>query len=179
MTPSQKRIGLVLLNTGNGKGKTTAALGLALRAWGRDMRVAILQFLKSEDADYGEQRAAPHLGIPIIPTGDGCTWNSKDLQESKRKAQQGWKRAQALIQSDEYDLLILDEFTFPLHFGWLDVDEVVAWLRAHKPPDLHLVITGRHAPAALIEYADLVTEMNEIKHPLKDQGITAQEGIEF
>lgn len=175
---SPKKKGLLIVNTGNGKGKTTAALGMLLRAWGRGLRVGMLQFLKSGTADYGEYYAAQKIGIEILPLGDGCTWNSKDMEATIALALSAWQEAQKRIVSNEYDLLVLDEFTFPLHYGWLDVKDVLAWLHEHKPPDLHLVITGRHAPAALIEYADLVTEMTEFKHPYKT-GVQAQAGIEF
>ncbi len=175
---SQKK-GLVIVNTGNGKGKTTAALGVLFRAWGRGMKVGVIQFLKNSTARYGEIKAARKLGVDWLTTGDGWTWTSRDLDESAAMARHGWELAQKRIADGGYDILILDEFTYPLHFGWLDVDEVVAWLRAHKPPMLHLIITGRYAPQALIAYADLVTEMREVKHPYRDQGITAQPGIEF
>jgi cob(I)alamin adenosyltransferase len=177
---SAKKKGLVIVNTGKGKGKTTAALGMLLRAWGRDMKVGVIQFIKNENARYGEIKASQRMGnIDWISTGDGFTWTSKDMDETEAKARHGWQLAQARIASAQYDLLILDEFTYPLHYGWLDVDEVITWLRANKPPMLHLVITGRYAPEALIEYADLVTEMRQIKHPYKEQGIRAQAGIEY
>ena len=115
----------------------------------------------------------------MIPLGDGFTWTSRDLDESAARAIHGWQRAQERIVNGNYDVLVLDEFTYPLHFGWLDVNQVVAWLRANKPPMLHLIITGRYAPKALIEYADLVTEMKLVKHPFEEQGILAQPGIEF
>jgi cob(I)alamin adenosyltransferase len=174
-----ERKGLILVNTGNGKGKTTAAIGLLLRAWGRDMHVGGIQFLKSEDADYGEQRAFERIGIELAPMGDGCTWLSKDLEQTAARAVHAWNVAKQKIVSGAYDVFLLDEFTFPLHFGWLDVHEVVTWLRHHRPPSLHLVITGRHAPPELVAMADLVTEMSVVKHPYTDQGILAQRGIEF
>ncbi|HID33202.1 MAG TPA: cob(I)yrinic acid a,c-diamide adenosyltransferase [Anaerolineae bacterium] len=176
---ASKKKGLVIVNTGNGKGKTTAALGVLLRAWGRGMKVGVIQFLKSSTARYGEIKAARMLDIDWVITGDGWTWTSRDLDVSAALARHGWELAQKRIAEGGYDVLILDEFTYPLHFGWLDTDEVIAWLRDHKPPMLHLIITGRYAPQALIDYADLVTEMQEIKHPYRDQGITAQPGIEF
>ena len=170
--------GLVIVNTGNGKGKTTAALGLLLRAWGRDLRVCVIQFIKAETGGWGEIKAARKLGIEWHKTGDGFTWLSKDMDETIARALYGWQIAQEKIASGEYDLIVLDEFTYPLHFGWLDTNSVITWLQTHRPADLHLVITGRDAPAELIEYADLVTEMNVIKHPY-EQGIPAQPGIEF
>ncbi len=171
--------GLVIVNTGEGKGKTTAALGLMTRAWGRNMRVGVMQFLKNENARFGEIRAAEKMNIEIIPTGDGWTWTSKDMDETIVRARAGWETAKQRIASGEYDVFIMDEFTYPLHYGWLNVDEVIAWLRENKPEMLHVVITGRYAPSPLIAYADLVTEMREVKHPLKEQGIRAQAGIEF
>jgi cob(I)alamin adenosyltransferase len=171
--------GLVIVNTGNGKGKTTAALGILLRAWGRDMRLGGIQFFKHENANYGELRALARMGIELTPMGDGFTWTSRDLDETQAKALHGWEVAKTKIASGNYDIFLLDEFTYVLHFGWLDPATVIAWLQAHKPPMLHLIITGRDAPQALIAYADLVTEMREIKHPFRDQGIKAQKGIEF
>lgn len=177
---AKKKKGLVIVNTGNGKGKTTAALGVMTRAWGRKMRVGVIQFLKNENARFGEIKAAERMGdIDWISTGDGWTWTSQDMDETEAKARQAWEVAQARITSGEYDLLIMDEFTYTMDFGWLDADEVVGWLKANKPEMLHLIITGRNAPAALVEYADLVTEMREIKHPFKEQGIRAQAGIEY
>ncbi len=172
------RQGLVIVNTGDGKGKTTAALGLLLRAWGRGMRICVVQFLKAETGQWGEIKAAQKMGIEWHKTGDGFTWTSKDIDETVAHALHGWELARQKITSRGYDLLLLDEFTYPLHFGWLDTAAVIDWLRAHKPPDLHLVITGRNAPPELVEYADLVTEMNVIKHPY-EQGVPAQPGIEF
>ncbi|NOZ49333.1 MAG: cob(I)yrinic acid a,c-diamide adenosyltransferase [Chloroflexi bacterium] len=179
MTTKRKKKGLVIVNTGEGKGKTTAALGVLFRAWGRDMRVCMLQFLKHETASFGENKAARKLGIEIIPTGDGFTWTSRDMDETVARVQHGWEIAQEKITQGDCDIIILDEFTYPLHFGWLDTEDVIAWLRQHKPPMLHLIITGRYAPAALIAYADLATEMRLIKHPFEEQGIRAQAGIEF
>ncbi len=172
--------GLVIVHTGNGKGKTTAALGMLLRAWGRGMKVGVIQFIKNENARYGEIKAAERMGqIDWITTGDGFTWTSKDMDETEAKARHGWQLAQERITGNQYDLLLLDEFTYTLHYGWLETEAVITWLKANKPPRLHLVITGRYAPEALIEYADLVTEMREIKHPYKEQGIRAQAGIEY
>ena len=170
--------GLVLVNTGNGKGKTTAALGVILRAWGRGFRICMIQFIKSSTASTGEVKAAKKLGIEWHKTGDGFTWLSKDMDETTALALHGWELAQEKIASGEYDLVVLDEFTYTMDFGWLDTREVLDWLRANKPPELHLIITGRNAPQELMDYADLVTEMGLIKHP-HDEGIKAQPGIEF
>ena len=175
---SQKK-GLVIVNTGDGKGKTTAALGIVMRAWGRGMKVGVIQFLKNETARYGEIKAAEKMGIDWMATGDGWTWKSRDIDESASKARHGWELAQERILNGGYDVLLLDEFTYTIYFDWLDEAEIIQWLKANKPPMLHLIITGRYASKALIEYADLVTEMCEIKHPYAEQGITAQAGIEF
>ena len=172
------RKGLVIVNTGEGKGKSTAAFGTLLRAWGRDFRLCVIQFIKAETGKWGEIKAASKLGIEWHSTGDGFTWTSKDLDASTQRAVEGWKLAQEKIRSGQYDLILLDEFTYPLHFGWLDTDKVVEWLKANKPADLHLIITGRDAPPALVQYADLVTEMLAIKHPF-EEGLKAQAGIEF
>jgi cob(I)alamin adenosyltransferase len=170
--------GLVIVYTGNGKGKTTAALGTLLRAWGRGLRVGVVQFIKSETGNWGEVRAARQLKIEWHAMGDGFTWRSKDLDKSAEKVRQAWALAQEYVVSRAFDLLILDEMMYAFRFGWLDVKQVIAWLREHKPAELYLIITGRAAPPELVEYADLVTEMREIKHPYT-RGIKAQPGIEF
>jgi cob(I)alamin adenosyltransferase len=175
---SKRRKGLVIVNTGRGKGKSTAALGVLLRAWGRGMRCCMVQLMKAETGNWGEVRAAQKLGIDWFTTGDGFTWTSRDMDETKARALHGWSLAQDKIVNGQYDLVILDEFTYPLTFGWLDTATVVDWLRAHKPPALHLIITGRDAPEALIAFADLVTDMQKVKHPY-DQGMRAQPGIEY
>jgi cob(I)alamin adenosyltransferase len=174
----RKRKGLLIVNTGNGKGKTTAALGMVLRAWGRGMPVEVYQFIKPPTANFGEHRAAKRLGIPVYPLGDGFTWKSKDPERTKALALQQWERARARLTDPELAMLVLDEFTYPMHYGWLDPAEVVAALRARRQM-LHVVVTGRYAPAELVEAADLVTEMTLIKHPYREQGIKAQPGVEF
>lgn len=176
---ANKKKGLVIVNTGNGKGKSTAAFGVMTRAWGRKMRVGVIQFIKMEGAQFGEQRAAKQMNIDWISSGDGFTWTSSDLDETIARARHGWQVAQEYIVSGKYGVVILDEFTYVMRYGWVGTDEVISWLKAHKPPMLHLIITGRDAPNALIEYADLVTEMREIKHPYQEQGVQAQPGIEF
>jgi len=172
------RQGLVIVNTGSGKGKSTAAFGTLLRAWGREMRVCVVQFIKAETGNWGEIRAARKLNIEWYSLGTGFTWTSKDLVQSAEKARQAWALAREKIASGNYDLIVLDEMTYTFHEKWIDANDVVVWLKAHKPSELHLIITGRDAPDALIEYADLVTEMREIKHPFA-RGLKAQPGIEF
>lgn len=173
-----RRRGLLIVNTGDGKGKTTAALGILVRAWGRGMRVGGIQFLKREGSRTGEVRALEKMGVALTPMGDGFTWLSRDLDETQAKALHGWEVAKERIASGDYDVFLLDEFTYVLHYGWLDAGAVVAWLREHRPPGLHLIITGRSAPQALVDAADLVTEMRLVKHPY-EQGIKAQPGVEF
>lgn len=170
--------GLVLVNTGQGKGKTTASLGVVLRMLGRKKSVAMVQFLKHESGQWGEIRALRQLGLEVIKTGDGWTWTSKDIDESHSKALHGWEIAKEKIASDAYDLVVLDEFTYLLDFGWLDTSEALNWLDENKPERLNLIITGRAAPQALIDYADTVTDMTKIKHAY-DAGIPARAGIEY
>jgi len=176
--PGSNRKGLVMVNTGRGKGKTTAALGVLFRAWGWGWRICVIQFIKHEKGNWGEVRAARKLGIEWHALGDGFTWRSKDLAEAVDRARAAWELARAKIASSTYDLIILDEMTHALRRDWLNVGEVVAWLRANKPPALHLIITGRDAPPELVAFADLVTEMRKVKHPY-DRGIRGQRGIEF
>ncbi len=170
--------GLVLVNTGDGKGKSTAAFGVILRMLGRKKKVALVQFLKQESGQWGEIRALVQLGVDVEKTGDGWTWTSKDLDETQARALHGWEIAKAKITSGNYDLVVLDEFTYLLDFGWLDTTQVIDWLKAHKPQRLNLIITGRNAPQALIDYADTVTNMTKVKHAY-DAGIPARAGIEF
>jgi cob(I)alamin adenosyltransferase len=176
--PRARRHGLLIVHTGDGKGKTTAALGLLLRATGRDLQVGMFQFLKSTEARYGEHVAAERLGVTITPLGDGFTWLTDDIAADRALAERGWARVSEVLERGEYDVLILDELTYTLTYGWLDTDRVVAALRA-RPAGTHVVVTGRDAPAALLDAADLVTEMRLVKHPYRDQGIGAQPGIEL
>ena len=175
--PVEKRQPLVIVYTGNGKGKTTAALGILLRAWGRGMSTVMLSFIKSETANFGEERAARRMGIELIPLGGGFTWLSKDLEKDKALARKCWSRCQEKINSGTYDVVVLDEITYPINYGWIELDEVLDVLRS-RPKDLHIVLTGRDAPQALIDFADLVTEMREIKHPFQ-KGIKAQPGVDL
>jgi cob(I)alamin adenosyltransferase len=173
-----RRRGLLIVYTGDGKGKTTAAIGLLMRAWGRGLKVCMIQFIKAEGGRWGETRAAEALGLEWHQAGDGFTWDSKDLQVTIEKAHQAWSLAQEKISSGAYDLVALDEFTYPLHFDWIEPAEALDWLQSHRAPGTHVVVTGRNAPATWIEAADLVTEMRLIKHPY-DAGVPAQPGIEF
>jgi len=170
--------GLLIVNTGDGKGKSTAAFGMVLRAWGRGLRICVIQFIKAQTGQWGEIKAAKRLGIEWHTTGDGFTWLSRDMDETTARARRGWEIAREKIVGNQFDLIVLDEFTYALHYGWLDTAVVLDWLRINRPPSLHLVITGRSAPPALIQQADLVTEMRLIKHPY-ELGVKAQAGVEF
>ena len=143
------------------------------------MRIGGIQFFKHENASFGEIKALNKMGVTLTPMGDGFTWTSKDMDETQAKALAGWEAGKRMIASGGYDIVLLDEFTYVLSFGWVEVNEAVVWLRDHKPAMLHVIITGRQAPPELIAFADLVTEMKLIKHPFEDQGIIAQPGIEF
>ena len=181
-TPSPERRlrqkGLVVVNTGMGKGKSTAAFGIMFRAWGRGMKVCAVQFIKNDKSMYGEQMAAEKLGIEMIPSGRGFTWTSKDLAEDASRARNGWRIAKEIIAAGDHDVVVLDEITYPMRYGWIETAEVVTTLK-ERPPMVHVVLTGRHAPAEIIDAADLVTEMRQVKHPYHDQNIGAQRGIEF
>jgi cob(I)alamin adenosyltransferase len=170
--------GMVILYTGKGKGKTTAALGLVLRAWGHSLRPCVIQFIKDERGRWGETIAAERLGIAWHAMGAGFAFRPETLEHDRACALAAWAYAQERITGGEYDLVVLDEFTYPISYGWIDPNEVVAWLRAHRPVNLDLVITGRYAAPELLAYADLVTEMLDIKHPY-DSGVPARRGIEF
>ncbi|MCK9517859.1 MAG: cob(I)yrinic acid a,c-diamide adenosyltransferase [Dehalococcoidia bacterium] len=169
--------GLFLVYTGNGKGKTSAAVGAVVRATGHGYRATMLQFIKSGKRASGERLAAARLGIEIVPLGDGFTWLSKDIEQTKRLALDAWERAKRLITAGDHDLIVLDEFTYPLQYLWIDASHAAATIAA-RPPHVHVIVTGRTAPEALVEAADLVTEMREVKHPYQS-GIPAQRGIDF
>lgn len=174
--PQGERRGLVIVNTGDGKGKSTAAFGLALRAHGRGKPVKIYQFMKVPSARFGEHRTFADLGIPIEGLGDGFSWKSKDLDRSAQIARDGWAKAQATIATGEHFLVVLDEVTYPLLYGWLPLADVVETLLA-RPSHVHVCLTGRRCPAEIIELADTVTEMTKIKHAF-NAGVPAQRGIE-
>ncbi len=174
--PKGERRGLLLVYTGEGKGKSTAAFGLALRAFGRGLKVRVFQFVKHGTARFGEHRALERLGIPIEGLGDGFTWKSRDLERSAALAREGWERAKEAILSGAYDLVVLDEATYPLRYGWIPLEEFLEALKA-RPSHVHVVVTGRGALEALLALADTVTEMRKVKHAF-DQGIPAQRGIE-
>lgn len=174
--PEGERRGLVIVNTGDGKGKSTAAFGLALRAHGRGKAVKIYQFMKVPSARFGEHRMFEQIGIPIMGLGDGFSWKSQDIERSAQLARDGWDKARATILAGEHFLVVLDEITYPLIYGWLPLEGVLQTLR-ERPAQVHVCLTGRRAPPELIALADTVTEMTKIKHAF-NAGIPAQRGIE-
>jgi len=172
--------GLLFVHTGNGKGKTTSALGLMMRAAGQGLRCCMVQFMKSRNDRYGEHVSAEKLGIEVHTMGDGFTWDTKNPEQDQQTARKTWDLCVEKLRTGEYDMLVFDELVYCLSYGFLPVDEVVDELKKARAeqPALHIVVTGRDAPKELIEAADLVTEMTEIKHPFQ-AGIRAQRGIEF
>ena len=176
-TPAQgERRGLLIVHTGNGKGKSTAAFGLALRAHGRGKKVQVLQFMKVPSARFGEHRVFEQLGIPIVGLGDGFSWKSRDLAHSAALALAGWQRAEALIRAGAHFLVVLDEISYPLRYGWVPLAPVLQALR-ERPTGVSVLLTGRQMPQELIELADTVTEMGCVKHHFQ-AGVPAQRGIE-
>jgi cob(I)alamin adenosyltransferase len=167
----------VVVNTGNGKGKSSAAFGVMLRALSREWNVAVVQFIKSGDWKVGEEKMGRQLGVDWHALGGGFTWDSDDIQHDIELARQAWAQAAAIIAAGEHHLVILDELTYLCTWGWLPVEEVVAAI-VGRPEHVSLVITGRDAPQAIIDVADTVTEMREIKHAYA-AGITAKRGIDY
>jgi cob(I)alamin adenosyltransferase len=172
--------GLLMVNTGDGKGKTTAALGVLVRAAGRGMKCVLVQFMKSKTDRYGEHESLEKLGIEVHTMGAGFTWDTKDNALDIATSEETWDLCVAKMRSEEYDLLVFDELVYVLDYKFLDLGKVLTEVKdiRKKQPHLHIIMTGRNAPAELIEAADLVTEMKEIKHPFH-AGIYAQQGIEF
>jgi cob(I)alamin adenosyltransferase len=168
---------LVLVNTGNGKGKSSAAFGVMLRSLARGWKVAVVQFVKSGDWKVGEEKIGRELGVDWFAFGDGFTWDSDDLETDKAHAAEGWAQAAALIAAGEHQLVVLDELTYLCTWGWVDTAEVVAAIR-NRPSHVNVIVTGRDAPAELVEIADTVTEMTEVKHAYQ-QGIRAMRGIDY
>lgn len=171
--------GLVIVNTGNGKGKTTAALGVVLRSLGHGFNVAIVQFIKG-GWEPAEKAALSHWPeqLKFHAMGEGFTWETQDRNRDIKMAQAAWEKAMTYIRDDSYRTVLLDEVNIALKLGYLSVEQVLAGLD-EKPSMSHVILTGRGAPKALIERADLVTEMTLVKHPFKERGVKAQAGIEF
>ncbi len=168
---------LVLVNTGNGKGKSSSAFGMMLRALAVEWPVAVVQFVKSGDWKVGEETMGRKLGVDWHSFGDGFTWDSDNLDNDKAHANEGWSAAKAMILAGDHRLVILDELTYLCTWGWVDQADVIATI-AGRPEHVNIVVTGRDAPAELIEVADTVTEMTEVKHAYQ-QGIRAKRGIDY
>ena len=176
--------GLLIVHTGKGKGKSTAAFGLAVRALGNGMKVGVVQFVKGK-WQTGERAVLERFPeqVEIRTMGEGFTWDTQDRARDIRAAQAAWQASKEMIEAcrhtpPRFDLVVLDELNIVLRYDYLPLDEVVAFLR-DRPADLHVVVTGRNAKPELIEAADLVTEMTLVKHPFREQGVKAQKGIEF
>lgn len=173
--------GLILVHTGNGKGKSSSAFGMIMRAIAHDMPCGVVQFIKGNwvtgEKEFLRKRFAKECRFVV--SGEGFTWDTQDRERDIAAAQAGWQAAKEMIRDPEMRLVVLDEINIALRYDYLDVAEVVDFLTSHKPPMTHVVLTGRNAKPELIEIADLVTEMVEVKHPFKTQGIVAQKGVEF
>jgi cob(I)alamin adenosyltransferase len=176
-TKTEER-GLLIVHTGTGKGKSTAAFGIVLRCLGHGMRVGIVQFVKGV-WNTGERTALEHFGdlVTCRAMGEGFTWDTQDRARDIAAGRRAWETAQAMIADPSYRLVLLDELNIVLRYDYLAIDEVVTVLK-QKPRDLHIIVTGRNAKPGLIEAADLVTEMTLVKHPFR-AGVKAQQGIEF
>jgi cob(I)alamin adenosyltransferase len=171
--------GLIIVHTGNGKGKTSAALGMVLRSLGHGYKVAIVQFIKGA-WEPAEKAIFSHWGDQIVfqAMGEGFSWETQDRDRDIENADKAWQAGLSWLRNPEFKLIVLDEINVALKHGLLQVDEVLAGL-SEKPADTHVILTGRGAPSALIERADLVTEMTLVKHPFREQGVKAQPGIEY
>lgn len=172
--------GLLMINTGDGKGKTTAAIGVLVRAAGRGLKCCMIQFMKSKNDRYGEHESLEKLGVEVHTMGDGFTWDTNDKTQDIKTSEGTWALCVEKMQSQEYDLLVFDELVYVLDYKFLDLEKVldeIKQVRASQP-HLHIIATGRNAPQKLVHAADLVTEMKEVKHPFH-AGIYAQQGIEF
>jgi cob(I)alamin adenosyltransferase len=168
---------VVIVYTGDGKGKSSAAWGLMVRAVARGWRVAVVQFVKSGTWRVGEEKVGRDLGVDWWAIGEGFTWLSENLSEDEAVAQEAWRHAKETILAGEHEVVILDEITYPMNWGWIDVDDVVATL-ANRPSQVSVVATGRNAPQPLIDVADTVTEMSKVKHAY-DQGVMARKGLDY
>jgi cob(I)alamin adenosyltransferase len=175
--PLRRQRSVVLVNTGDGKGKSTAAFGVVLRGVARGWRVAVLQFVKSDKWKVGEEEVCRRLGVEWARTGDGFSWLSDDLERSRALAAAAWEQAAATIAAGEHKLVVLDEVTYPINWGWISSEEVARVLR-DRPEQVNVIATGRDAPPELIEVADTVTEMTKVRHAY-DNGVRAKRGIDF
>ena len=170
--------GLLIVYTGPGKGKTTAALGMALRAIGHGMTVGVVQFIKGRQDSAERAVLSRFENVDFQVIGDGFTWLTQNREQDIATAERAWAEAERMIQDIRYELVILDELNPVLHYGYLDPARVLT-IFSRRRPELHMVVTGRNAPQALIEQADLVSDIHSVKHPYREQGVKAQRGIEF
>ena len=168
---------VVVVNTGNGKGKSSAAIGVVVRGVARGWRVGVVQFLKSGEWKTGEEKIGRQLGVDWHAIGEGFTWESDDLTEDQAVAQEAWAESRRMIETGDHHLVVLDEITYPMNWGWISTDEVVRTI-ADRPAHVNVVCTGRDAPQALVDVADTVTEMTEVKHAYQ-KGIRAKKGIDY
>lgn len=170
--------GLLIVYTGPGKGKTTAALGMALRAIGHGMTVGVVQFIKGRQDSAERAVLSRFENVDFQVIGDGFTWLTQNREQDIATAERAWAEAERMIQDIRYELVILDELNPVLHYGYLDPARVLT-IFSRRRPELHMVVTGRNAPQALVEQADLVSDIHSVKHPYREQGVKAQRGIEF
>ncbi|MCP5159066.1 MAG: cob(I)yrinic acid a,c-diamide adenosyltransferase [Gammaproteobacteria bacterium] len=170
--------GLLIVHTGPGKGKTTAAFGMTLRAIGHGMTVGVVQFIKGAQDSAERTVLGRFENVDFQVIGDGFTWLTQDREQDIATAERAWAEAVRMIQDTRYQLVVLDELNPVLHYGYLDTGQVLA-IFSRRRPELHIVVTGRNAPTALVEQADLVSDIHSIKHPYREQGVKAQPGIEF
>lgn len=178
MKSRERRRGITLLHTGDGKGKSSSAFGVVFRAAGWGMEVCVIQYIKGK-WKTGEQRAAERFdNIEWHALGDGFTWDTQNPQQDIATSREIWAFSQEKILSEKFDLVLLDEINYCSSYGWISGEEIAAFVRERKPPWLHLILTGRDAPPASIEAADTVTEMRKVKHAF-DQGVLAAQGVEF
>jgi cob(I)alamin adenosyltransferase len=175
-----KRVGarsVVIVNTGNGKGKTTAAMGTLIRAVARGWKVCVVQFIKSGRWRVGEAQIAKQLGVDWWTIGDGFSWESDDLEESEAVARSAWDAARQKVSSGDYQLVVLDEITYPMNWGWISSEDVARTIR-DRPPHVNVIATGRDAPRELVDVADTITEMTKVRHAY-DRGVRARRGIDY
>ena len=173
----QRAESLVVVNTGDGKGKSSAAFGVMLRGLAMGWRVAVVQFIKSGDWKVGEEKMGRQLGVEWFAEGEGFTWDSDNIDQDKAVANKGWQQAKALINSGNHPLIVLDELTYLMNWGWIDSDDVIDTIK-NRPAATSLVITGRDASEELQAVADTVTEMRKVRHAF-DTGIVAKKGIDY
>src|SRR5215212_7316705 len=174
---SERVKSVVIVNTGDGKGKSSSAFGVMIRSVARGWKVAVIQAIKSGEWNVGEEKIGRQLGVDWWTIGEGFSWESEDLTRDEAVAREAWAQAKAIIEAGEHQLVILDEITYPMTWGWISTDEVIETIRT-RPATVSIVATGRGAPQELIDVADTVTEMRKVKHAY-DAGIVAKKGIDY